>query len=80
MPSLRCLFIWGGGGAEVNCFNPGPRKVLTWHSVCMGGDFKIRTGSCWAMTVFVLVLSNINIVWQKLLSAILRSRGKFDSV
>ncbi len=33
-----------------------------------GGDFKIRARSCWGMGVFVLVLSNINIVWQKSLS------------
>ncbi len=39
MPSLCCLFIWGRG-AEVNCFNPEPRKVLTWHSVCMGRRFQ----------------------------------------
>ncbi len=29
------------------------------------GDFKIGARSCWGMGVFVLVLSNINIVWQK---------------
>ncbi len=34
-----------------------------------GGDIKIGARSCWAMGVFVLVLSNINIVWQKSLSA-----------
>ncbi len=30
---------------------------------------KLGVRSCWAMGVFVLVLSNINIVWQKSLSA-----------
>ncbi len=34
-----------------------------------GGDIKIGARSCWGMGVFVLVLSNINIVWQKSLSA-----------
>ncbi len=34
-----------------------------------GGDIKIGARSYWAMCVFVLVLSNINIVWQKSLSA-----------
>ncbi len=34
-----------------------------------GGDIKIGARSYWAMGVFVLVLSNINIVWQKSLSA-----------
>ncbi len=32
-----------------------------------GGDFKIRARSYWGMGVFVLMLSNMNIVWQKLL-------------
>ncbi len=34
-----------------------------------GRDIKIGVRSCWAMGVFVLVLSNINIVCQKSLSA-----------
>ncbi len=38
-----------------------------------GGDIKIGVSSCWGMGVFVLVLSNINIVWQKSLSAPLNS-------
>ncbi len=47
-----------------------PRSSLPWLCMYMwGGYFKIRARSCWAMGVFVLVLSNINIVWQKSLSA-----------
>ncbi len=38
-----------------------------------GGDFKIGARSCWGMGVFVLVLSNINIVWQKSLGAPLQT-------
>ncbi len=34
-----------------------------------GGDIKIGARSYWAMGMFVLVLSNINIIWQKSLSA-----------
>ncbi len=34
-------------------------SVIGW-----GGDFKIRVRSYWAMGVFVLVRSNIDIVWQ----------------
>ncbi len=40
--------------------------LCTW-----GGDFKIGVRSCWSMGVFVLVLSNINIVWQKLLGPLI---------
>ncbi len=43
-----------------------------------GGDIKIGARSYWALAVFVLVLSNINIVWQKLLSAPLS--GGLDQV
>ncbi len=47
--------------------------VMSGLCTCMwGGDIKIRARSYWAMVVFVLVLSNINIVWQKSLSAPLK--------
>ncbi len=47
-----------------------PRSSLP--GLCMYvwvGDIKIGARFCWGMGVFVLVLSNINIVWRKLLSA-----------
>ncbi len=34
-----------------------------------GRNVKIRVSSCWGMGEFVLLLSNINIVWQKSLRA-----------
>ncbi len=45
-----------------------------------GGDIKIGARSCWGMGVFVLVLSNINIVWQKSLKLVKPSVSAFSGV
>ncbi len=42
-----------------------------------GGDIEIGARSCWALCVFVWVLSNINIIWQKSLNAPLNSNLLF---
>ncbi len=47
-----------------SCFHDYRYAKVVW-----GGDIKIGARSCWGMGVFVLVFSNINIVWEKLLSA-----------
>ncbi len=45
---------------------------MPWLSTYVWGrDIEIGAWSCWGMGVFVLVLSNINIVWQKSLSALI---------
>ncbi len=56
---------------EQSCVSSSRSLLPGLCSYVWGGD-NIGVRSCRAMGVFVLVLSNINIVWQKSLSAPLR--------